>query len=431
MKTNPAKFLLIIIFLFILLLLSSACVTTRNTPTQPATSTNTQVLPSVTNTPLPPTVTPPPTPFPPILDPLQIDAFCKSANPLYRFEIQSTTDLNALLAVASDCYAKDPAGALHALYSHVGYQLGFIPGPNGYSPEQIGSGEVEIYVPRGDIDFDVPGIVALEKESDVTWTINHLPAGINPTITVTQGTSNIRECPDQDCQILKQVQKGTQMVPEEVILEQNLAWYHVRQPADGWIRGNSVEPQRLLAIPQVAWFGATATAISSPTPKLGLCPIDLEQQNVYFFAPYGLTHSGIDIAGERGTPHISPGDCNILYFYIQNDNGQGVMLRCSNLPELDRISLHHIDLAWNGYETLKWYRIPIEALFDPQGKPIKETNYIPTRNSSVSWGEPLYIFMGNSGSTLIHTHIGAWTLENNVLSEDNDPLEYLSCDPNK
>jgi hypothetical protein len=178
---------------------------------------------------------------------------------------------------------------------------------------------------------------------------------------------------------------------------------------------------------------ATMTKTPFPTstayPPKGACPLDLSSENINIFALYkGPDHPGLDIAAPMGTSHISPGDCTVLYFYVEDNGGQGAQLRCANLPSVDRISLHHIDLSYNDFETLRYYGIPVDEVFNDDGT-IKKGEFsfgYDLPNAFTSWGNDLHIYSGNSGSSLPHTHINVWILIDGELAYQ-DPLEFLDC----
>lgn len=178
----------------------------------------------------------------------------------------------------------------------------------------------------------------------------------------------------------------------------------------------------------------TATKTQMPTltpyPPKGPCPLDLSEENVDFFGGYSENHLGLDIAAPEGTSHYSPGDCHVLYFFVQTDGCQGVQLRCNNFPSVDRLSLAHIDLSQKDYETLRYYGIPKDEIYNEDGK-IKSDEFrqlFPSKSDFTSWGNDLHIYSGNTGkSGLPHTHISIWTKENGNLDEHNDPLEFLNC----
>jgi hypothetical protein len=192
---------------------------------------------------------------------------------------------------------------------------------------------------------------------------------------------------------------------------------------------NTTIPTTISTVFPTATITKTPENTATPYPSKGTCPLNLSQEGVYFFAGYDSNnHLGIDIAAPEGTQHISPGDCEILYFYIQDDGGQGVQLRCANLPSVDRITLHHIDLSQHDFETLDYYGILKSDVFNDDGS-VKTVEFgfnIP--NSYTNWGENLHIYSGNTGkSGLPHTHITIWTLNNGELDDHNNPIEYLDC----
>jgi hypothetical protein len=188
-------------------------------------------------------------------------------------------------------------------------------------------------------------------------------------------------------------------------------------------------PTSTFTLVPTATITKTPKPTSTPYPLKGACPLDLSQENVSIFALFkGAEHPGVDIAAPKGTPHISPGDCTVLYFYVQDDGGQGVQLRCKNLSSVDRISLHHIDLSQHNYETLDYYGIPKDEVYNDDGTVKKEKfDITPRSNAFTSWGEDLHIYSGNTGNSgLPHTHINVWILSGGELKYQN-PLEYLNC----
>lgn len=164
--------------------------------------------------------------------------------------------------------------------------------------------------------------------------------------------------------------------------------------------------------------------------NLGLCPIDMSAPGIWISNLYSSNHHlGLDIAGPFGEPHFSPGNCNVIEFYVGDDEGNGMLLECSDIP-LDKITLHHIDFRYNNYETLVWYGIPIETFFKSDGSfKLGVLGVKPNENETLIRGENLHIYMGTTGynSARIHTHITAWTFSDGKLSAYNDPQEYFDC----
>ena len=157
----------------------------------------------------------------------------------------------------------------------------------------------------------------------------------------------------------------------------------------------------------------TPTITSTPLTK-GLCPIDLSKPEVYIFAGYSPTHMGLDIAGPYGTPHISPDECAVDELYIGEAGNHGMLLICPRMNALygiRKVGIGHLDFAYDDYNTLKWYGVPISTFFENE-KPKK--GFImtePTLHGVVNRGEDLRIFMACTGNCgLVHSHIGIWTI---------------------
>jgi hypothetical protein len=161
----------------------------------------------------------------------------------------------------------------------------------------------------------------------------------------------------------------------------------------------------------------------------GLCPIKMSTPGIRIGNPYSSSHYGLDNAGPYGVPHFSPGDCEIDELYVGSDGGNGMLLKCSDIP-LAKIEIHHVDFRYNNYETLAWYGIPIDTFFNADGTfKLNILGIKPTQHISLIRGEDLHLYMGTTGanSAGIHTHITAWTSQNGTFSPENDPALYMDC----
>jgi hypothetical protein len=150
---------------------------------------------------------------------------------------------------------------------------------------------------------------------------------------------------------------------------------------------------------------------------------------VYIFAGWsGETHYGIDIAGPHGTPHRSPDNCTVSSLYLQEDGGQGMLLRCPRLPP-DKVSLHHGDFSINDYETLRWYGIPIDTFFHEDGAPkLGFFSTEPAKNKAAARGADLHFYMACTGHCgLVHTHVGSFIWANDQWYDGGDPAQFLDC----
>lgn len=212
-------------------------------------------------------------------------------------------------------------------------------------------------------------------------------------------------------------------LPKESIVIPSWEWNNISYPEE------KLKDTSIIPIENNFKLKTGNTAVGLMQTKLALCPVDLSLPDVYIFEFYiPKKHAGLDIAGPYGTPHVSPGKCIVDSLYIQDDGGQGILLRCSNVNAV-KVGLHHVDFSYNNFETLAWFGIPKNTLFDENNEPILNTmNILPSKNGTLYMGENLHLYMASTGrSGLVHTHVGIWTLIDNKFSDWNDPQAYLAC----
>ena len=175
----------------------------------------------------------------------------------------------------------------------------------------------------------------------------------------------------------------------------------------------------------------TDTQTLSATPQFGLCPLDMSHQDIEYLAGFSAEHPGIDVVGPPGEPIISPGNCEVNGLFIDHHKTQGIHLVCNDYPlnQVDRLTIGHIDLTWNDFETLKQYGISIDTFFDDEGQPkIGVENIPPRKNFQFRRGQGTIAFNGNTGDHVMpfHIHIDVWKITNNQF-ENLDPDQYLAC----
>jgi len=177
----------------------------------------------------------------------------------------------------------------------------------------------------------------------------------------------------------------------------------------------------------------TLSATAVPSPGYALCPVDLSLPGTGYRGGYAETpeHLGVDILADHGTELRSPGECRVISLFIDSRGTQGIHLSCSQDPilrTLPRISLGHVDLAWNNYAILEQYGIPVSTFFNDDGTPKKGAeNVPPTRNSLFHRGAVPLAFVGNTGDHPMpyHVHLDFWS-KTSPWTRVN-PENYLDC----
>jgi hypothetical protein len=184
----------------------------------------------------------------------------------------------------------------------------------------------------------------------------------------------------------------------------------------------------------MATITTTATRIiPSVTPEFGVCPIDMFIKDAKITTAYDEYGFNYDLWAPHGTPIKSPGECNVISLFIDSSGTQGLHISCSDYPLnlAQRISYAHIDLAWNDYEILKIYGIPVDTFFDTDGKPkLGVENVPPVNNSRFHRGDSPVAYVGNTGDHQMpyHLHIDVWSIMDNKFSK-LDPSKFFSCEP--
>lgn len=168
------------------------------------------------------------------------------------------------------------------------------------------------------------------------------------------------------------------------------------------------------------------------TSAFGLCPVDMSMKDTRITTAYDEYGYNYDLWAPHGTPIKSPGECSVISLYIDSRGTQGLHISCSDYPLrlARRISFGHIDLAWNDYETIRMYGIPVDTFFDTSGKPkLGVENVPPVKNMRFHRGNAPVAYVGNTGDHPMpyHVHITVWSTNNN--SDKLDPAKFFSCGP--
>jgi hypothetical protein len=176
----------------------------------------------------------------------------------------------------------------------------------------------------------------------------------------------------------------------------------------------------------------------TPTSWNSTCPVDMSIDGVYIYAGYGPDprggpdHLGFDIAGPKGTPIKSPYSCHVKEVFIGIDGANVLWLICAGIEGF--LDFGHMDFRLNDYDALKWWGIPIDTFYNPDGtvKPMPAGETLisahPVKNDSYLQGEPLHVYMASTGhSGLNHLNVSWWILKNGAYDEHNDPEQIIKC----
>jgi len=172
---------------------------------------------------------------------------------------------------------------------------------------------------------------------------------------------------------------------------------------------------------------------TTPTYELGLCPVDMSLPGIYFSATFRPEHKGLDIASPLGTvvEIQSPGECEIVEVFIDENDSQGVLVECSDHPlrSIGRIGFAHMNFSMNNFITLEYYGLDHDTFFNADGSAItgKLIAVLPREHVDVHRGDFLG-YMGNTGKankSFIHVHIDIWLPG---LETEVNPLDYLACE---